>query len=699
MYRFCPLILLFFTALAGCSADDNDHLSASDTTSDIAMDGGRTDSDGDSAQPSCPASAELLGDHCLFPCPNGWERNAELRCLPGCPVGAQRIDGRCAPPCPAGYEAVDTLCRTLTPLGPAACEVQGYDPTGSEASDLVLYVHAQDGGAAGPGTSEEPFATLAQAWEAIPDDAQEVSIVVGPGTYETVPVLDITFPTLRILGACAQETILEGNGINVGDMINPAQVVTFEMARVTLRGEDLEITTAQDAYIHDCIFERDGEDGPKILWAPLEGGGDLRVEGNRFVNILLPLWLLYGAESLVASRNIFEGCSGSLVSAEDTPSFEVTQNQFLGTNEEAVQFDGGDLTVDVRIVGNWFDEAVETGIDIVSGKGSVVVQDNSFHRVLEEAIRLSEVRGGVVSRNRVLGRPDEGDANVGLSVVDSSDVIVDGFWSWDSGGVGLGVLGSDGVSLGDVRVFNGASVGVSVLDCDAGEGVTLNQATLALTHVGLESRNSRMAAIGVEVGGSHWQGMKFRSCLQVSVSDSTVAGSGSTGLEMTLMGGDDTTIHEIHDNLLVENRGVGLLVRGGGAGLFSVRGNHTIGTRPGFVTNAQNQSGTVGDGIALLSGTDGTGTRAQLLDNSLDGNIRLGIIAHGDNTQVEIGGSTFGDGNGYGGYIGDPSVSKPNLILQEGAKVDGTDAGLASPLDQSVIVANEVSLLGGGDPR
>ena len=143
-----------------------------------------------------------------------------------------------------------------------------------------------------------------------------------------------------------------------------------------------------------------------------------------------------------------------------------------------------------------------------------------------------------------------------------------------------------------------------------------------------------------------------------------------------------------------DNTGLGVLVRSGGpAREVVLTGNRIVGTRPGVVQNAQGQ-GSVGDGIAVLTGTDGIGSHAVLQGNTVYGNSRLGILLHGTGTTCEANGNVFLAGNGYSGELSSLVSGSPDFLYQQGATVTGSDLSWSQQPSED-IYANP----GGGDPR
>jgi hypothetical protein len=353
----------------------------------------------------------------------------------------------------------------------------------------------------------------------------------------------------------------------------------------------------------------------------------------------------------------------------------------------------------LEISENWFGDMETATIAVESATGDLEIRDNSIQGARDQGIRLTAVTGADLAGNRIRGAADASDTILGITVTEGKDIVIGDTWLWSLRDGGIRVSGSDAVSLEGLYVAGSSGAAVRIDGSGEGTGIAVTDAVLVGSLLGLEAYSSRVEVRDVQVGGSTRQGLKFRECPAAEVHDSVISGSGSTGVEMTLMDGTESTVFDIRGNVLHESRGVGILVRSGGAGLFSVQDNHVIGTRPGVVVNAEDQSGTVGDGIALLTGTDGTASRAELSGNILDGNVRLGIIAHGAGTWMTIQDSTFGSGNGWGGYLEGRTDGVPDLLWQEGAEVTGPDAGLASALDQSIQVASDVSLGGGGDPH
>jgi len=151
----------------------------------------------------------------------------------------------------------------------------------------------------------------------------------------------------------------------------------------------------------------------------------------------------------------------------------------------------------------------------------------------------------------------------------------------------------------------------------------------------------------------------------------------------------------------MESAGLGLSARSCGDGTISILGNDIYGTLAGDVTNA-GQAGELGDGIGILTGTDGVPSKARITGNAVGGNIRLGIIVDGVGTEAEVSENDFLDGNGYGRSLDDLVDSTPDLLHQDQAAVSGADASVAQEVF-GVYVSDDPGAAppvfhGGGEP-
>ncbi len=187
-----PVLDILCALLAGCSSSggpSDGSTEYGDTTApDVRQDslGDGEDTDALSLM-VCPEGSTATVDSCVLPCPDGWERESEGACLPPGPEGWTSHDAVCAPPCPQSMEAVEALCRPPeASVRPLPCtEGMEFDATGAGPEDIVLYVHAEKGGPEGQGTADSPLATLKQAFDAVEGTPTGLSIVLGPGSYDT----------------------------------------------------------------------------------------------------------------------------------------------------------------------------------------------------------------------------------------------------------------------------------------------------------------------------------------------------------------------------------------------------------------------------------------------------------------------------------------------------------------------------------
>jgi len=151
----------------------------------------------------------------------------------------------------------------------------------------------------------------------------------------------------------------------------------------------------------------------------------------------------------------------------------------------------------------------------------------------------------------------------------------------------------------------------------------------------------------------------------------------------------------------MESAGLGICARSCGEGVLDIRDNTIYGTLAGEVTNA-GETGDLGDGIGILTGTDGVPSVARISGNTVGGSIRLGIIVAGTGASAEVSETLFYD-NGYGRLVEDATEAAPDLLYQGEATVTGADESIAQKVS-GLLIGNDpagpppVFHGGGGEP-
>jgi len=244
--------------------------------------------------------------------------------------------------------------------------------------------------------------------------------------------------------------------------------------------------------------------------------------------------------------------------------------------------------------------------------------------------------------------------------------------------------------------------GVTGLYADGSEALTINDSVITETGLGVEVQGGTFEAQGNAVGANDTIGIKVRLATAVAITGNVLASNYSTGIDLVSLQGGADAVFTVEGNTVMESAGLGLSVRSCGDGTIDILDNAIYGTLAGEVTNA-GQTGDLGDGIGILTGTDGVPSKARVVGNTIGGNIRLGIIVDGTGTEAEVSENDFTGGNGYGLFIDDLVESTPNLLYQNQASVDGTDSSAALEVN-GVLVNNNpggappVYHGGGGEP-
>lgn len=712
--RSCIFYCLLCLVAAGCSGGSSpgglDQASSSDLEI-IADDPGPQ-------PPGCPEGSEEIGGWCRFPCPDGWERNQENTCLPPCPVGWIVTDQGCAPPCPNGMEMVGILCRPpADSVGPGPDPGAAYDKTGSEASDEVLHV-ALWGSAQGPGTVEAPFTQVYQALAHVGPGTADLSVVLHEGTYPLSGDLDSLLPSakevevLRLLGVHADRTVLDLSATGSLSVADSSLTVVF--SRVRISDGSIEIAAVHRLEIHRChLPPAAGADG--IDWANITPGGtlvlrDSRVEGRR-------IGVEVRENSQVAQAeivgNVFEDCENSSISVFSDGDVTIERNWVLGGGEaSAINIDPNapDGGKELRLERNWFDE-VRYGISLSRAAGPHLhLIDNSLRSTEQTPIHIYMVQLATLQGTRIWKASfDESGVNLdGIQVFFCDGVSIEGGVVSGVGENGIEVTTSSSVSILDGMVTRCGKAGIGAEDANK---LTICGGTVTNTGSSVDIKGGDVEIQDLIVAANDTYGIRIREASALKVRDSVVVGNGSVGLLASALQGDAETSNVVNGNRVQENVGVGILVRSGGPGTVDMVDNTILGTGPGTVKNVEGQF-LVGDGMAILTGTDGVESHATLGENTVRGNMRLGVIAHGTETVlVSSGQDVVLAQNGWldplclGGG-GDPricfgdlnagSVEQPNVILfQAGAAVEG-GAWAVEPADD---VTGLVALGGGGDPR
>ena len=657
---------------------------------------------------ACPEESEPLAGLCLFPCPAGWTRDESGNCMPPPLPGWDQLEEGPAAPCPEGMEMVGRLCRPKEEdVGPRQIAAAVFDEEGAEGSDQLIYVHSQLGSADGPGTQNKPFSEVAFAVEAVQPNATDVSIVIGPGTYDFSGFLAQWLApsdqgrTLRLLGLHNTETMLDLSQVSM--LVIDQDLDHLELARLAFSGGVVELRSAANLHVRDCLFDGADSGNKAIDWTWSESGdSSVLLERSEFRDNLYAFQQLstssLGVGEVTGCR--FERCGNRCLEIKNFARFEVRGNWFVGPGGSAVRVsDPDDKVQQLTIADNWID-ALDDGIDLyLVPFGSI--ENNSFNQLARTPLNIVQSTGLQISKARISGTGLDlsGQYLSGIIIYNSNNIQVSEAMIASAPEHGIDIEGSHVVSVSNSYISDCGKAGISAYLGSTKLQVLSN--VVVRNERGIDVKEGNVQSItGNSVGANRTYGIRLAEVSTASVTDCTISGNGSTGLKLSSLTGTAETVYEVHDNVVHENRGLGVMVRSGGPGKVEMQGNTVIGTRAGNVVNVQGAT-VVGDGIAVLTGTDLVPSHAVLSDNKVTGNIRLGVILHGEQTTAQIEGTKFGSGNGYGGYVElepveDPALDAPNLLFQQGAEVTGTDQSLARQPDQPVDGMD--ALGGGGDP-
>jgi len=653
----------------------------------------------------CPEGAALQGGICLYDCPEGWARNAENRCAPPCPSGFSAVDGACARPCPSGTFASGVLCiPDIAGLGPAECTDVTYDESG--ATGEAVYVNGDGSDLLGDGSLDLPLGSLGQALEnAAALDAPDVSVIFGPGEYQ-IDVTEITMDksSLRLLGVCPSDTrFVLAPGAHIGLNTPGAEV---EIARIGFTGGAIPIyiESAADVSVRDATFE--GWDGglAAIYWNGSDGSETLVVENAAFSGGSSPGVSIGGLAQADVVTSMFssDANEGALISY-DVADLRVSYSTFEGSGQTAVSVDftgtGGTARLEnCSLEGDWNDavRAVDSsgsssalelsGVSVNSSSGSAGIRINDC---LEASLSDVRVTGG--SQIGIAAYGTDSFSVEGSTVAGTGEY---GIWTREPGAAEiLGSYVSGATAAGVVRELSPTAEGVMSLLLD-GSVVTGCQR-------GIDVEQGALIATGNAIGANASVGIKVRLATGISITGNVLASNYSTGIDLVSLAGAADAVYAIENNTVMESAGLGLSARSCGDGTISILGNDIYGTLAGDVTNA-GQAGELGDGIGILTGTDGVPSKARITGNAVGGNIRLGIIVDGVGTEAEVSENDFLDGNGYGRSLDDLVDSTPDLLHQDQAAVSGADASVAQEVF-GVYVSDDPGAAppvfhGGGEP-
>ncbi len=665
----------------------------------------------------CPAGSKVAAEpvpaYCAFGCPEGWSRAEGGRCSPDCPEGWLVQGGACAPPCPEGMEAIGVLCRIPeSEVGPQPCAAGGtFDVSGSEGSDLVVYVDQAGGDDdLGAGTAGAPFASLDAAFEAIGEAPGEVSVLLGPGTYGLEgggPIL-LTSPlvggvaanatTVRLLGACASTTLLSSQE-DYALRISRTDL-EVEVARLGFAAGGLFADQAGSVHLHDLHFvdgpaAKDGVDVsgllqpvPTIVERCHFEGSELGVHAAFLVDIAVHRSRFSGQSKTAVSFGFYSG-TASL----DGCWFEGAESTALSLSPDPLS--------PATIQRSWFDGGHSVAIALEDADSAVLVEDCSVRTSALTAVAVSGGSGSTLAGLRIAGLADDpgsGERN-GVRIFGGGalleDLVIAGLRD-------RGVWLSEGATASLEGAWIADTSDAAIRVNSKAEALSLLESTLVGTHVGIEALGGVVELAGLRVARAGVHGVRAQEVDRFVLEQGVISGSGSVGLQLSVLKGPSGAEFRVQDSLLHEAAGAGLLLRSGGEHELMVLDNLIEGTQPGTVADPGGAF-TVGDGVVVLTGTDAAGSAASLVGNQVGGSYRAGILAHGAGTSLAAEATAFGPGNGYGWGVDGAPVSSTDLLYQAGALLEGPDLAKGVLPVEALPVLDDPGgnpfLSGPGDPR
>jgi hypothetical protein len=490
-----------------------------------------------------------------------------------------------------------------------------------------------------------------------------------------------------------------------------APSLSFEFARVALKGGIIQIAELKKLGLSDVVFL--GDDSVVLaLVSWTASGGEIDVNRCEFIGSKYALEDVSDSGvpvSLKITGTRFEGCKKACVVAKGALTVEGCW--FVGPGGDGMRIEGSPGTeAPVVVRSSWFD-AIDEGA-FLSDVSGALLQDNSMRGIIQTPIAAVRATDLTIVAQRLLSNDADapGDFKNGIAVEESAGASIQDVMVSGMGRNALFFRKAAGVSV--ASSFLGGCGGAAVVASSDSTSLEVAGSVLERNGKGIDVEGGEVIGIAHNaIRGNKRGGVRVKSVSSARMEDNVVANNGSIGAELAslLPGGGEFVLS---GNVLHENVGVGMLLRSTGASPVRVTGNAVLGTRMGVLVNASG-GGEIGDGIAVLTGTDAVPSVADLKDNSVSGNIRLGIIGHGTGTLLNVAGNDFGDGgNGYGGLVckteeGAPtacetedqahSTSGLDLLYQSGAAVKGSDAPQAGAV--LVPLGGLVELGGGGEPR
>lgn len=644
-----------------------------------------------SSELRCPEGFEPAGNACLAPCPNGWTTDDAGICSPPCPDGWDLVDDRlCALPCPEGMTADGVLCSPSGAGPDLTCAIGPFNDAG--AGDHRLYVSegAPPGGQGDDPTT--PLGSLAAALQRAADSTafeDDVDIFLGEGHYAMDWFPDGLPSTVRIWGLCPELVSMTPTGQLSGVQQG------IELRNLTIDAP-IKAMGLGGLLLEDCVLLGDGV-GTEQTVTYTNPSGALADSGTlilRRVHIDTPGYAVIAGGFLtnfVVDRVTIGDpdaevlpTSGILVDAPKLESLEVTESWISSIGFGIVVKRGCGPEASLAISRTRVDHSTN-GIGISAGMGcDIQITDVSARNVLvgvalDDLKEPTDGKGILVDGFRLqmdTGVPVEA---TGVNVLTSHGVLVRRTVLSGHLGRGLRVDGST-LTLEDAFISGWSDAGITDLFLPEGA----NELTIIRTWILDSDQGVSLTKPGQfvlrdsNIAGNHRGGVQARYQSAVEVSGSRIIGNGGYGVELVSLETANAGDARLLNNHIINNEGMGIVAVSTGEALITVDGNCITGTRPGQGATAS-ATFLVGDGVAILTGTDGQPSRAVLSNNTIGGNGRLGVLVSGPGASMTLTDKepVFLAGDGYAdlGGGGDPRhpLSWRQIVQQDGATVDAAN--------------------------
>lgn len=244
-----------------------------------------TDEAGDCTVPKCDNGWRIKDwDHtwegetysastCVRACPEGMEEHLEggsLRCTLPCADGASRKeDGYCHLDCPAGMSLAEAGpdCNLNDVGEDKTCPPGQWDQAFEGPNPLFVSAGADRAGA--DGSADHPFPSIS---EAVAAASGSVTIFVAPGQYNEQVVVE-DFSQFNLVGACASQTTIVAEGMDVINGWYAGAISVFDVDKVHIQGFSVQSDQGAVLVVHDGVGESATVADMRLL--ELEGGGIL----------------------------------------------------------------------------------------------------------------------------------------------------------------------------------------------------------------------------------------------------------------------------------------------------------------------------------------------------------------------------------------------------------------------------------------